>query len=84
MHNVGDDPVWFERDKKITSEAIDSINKDFRLIGASPINKDKVSHKLYSVAKIENISKALSENIFHTSFDVSDPSVVEEDGNNII
>ena len=55
-----------------------------RLIGASPINKDKVSHKLYSVAKIEKISKALSENIFQTSFDVSDPSVVEEDGNSII
>ena len=84
MHNVGDDPVWFKRDKKITSEAIHSINKGLRLIGASPTNKDEVSHKLYSVAKIENISKALSENIFHTSFDVSDPSVVEEDGNSII
>ena len=60
------------------------MNKDLRLIGESPVNKDKVSHKLYSVAKIENISTALSENIFHTSFDVSDPSVVEEDGNSII
>ena len=55
-----------------------------RLIGASPINKNKVSHKLYSVAKIKKISKGLSKNIFHTSFDISDPSVLVEDENSII
>ncbi|XP_024947522.1 uncharacterized protein LOC112495382 [Cephus cinctus] len=84
MDCVTGDPVWFDGDKETTSEAINCINEGLELIGTSPIKKDKISQKHYATAKIENISKAISENIFHYCCDVSDASVEENDGNHIL
>lgn len=53
------------------------------MIGISPIKKKKIPQKRYSDEKTKSITKAISENIFHTA-EVTDASDEEDDGSDIL